>query len=214
MRSMTFEYVNHFRCYIVRFLWCLLVFQFHHVFSDASARTHQSPGLNLAANAATSFALCIQNFCIAYLCPMNLVEPDKTTMRSSNNLIEPVQVKLSMFLMSIVPAPGIRAKRIAFLKLPNPMFRQIRVRPTHPCSSHTSSNFVAQLLDGSGFETPTHNVESERTWTCILISFVAGSPSNLFVTNGIFFQSCHSCILYASLHIVHRHSFELLVILA
>ena len=43
-----------------------------------------------------------------------------------------------------------------------------------PCSFHTSSNFVAQLLDGSGFEIPSHSVESENTWTFILISVAAG----------------------------------------
>ena len=34
---------------------------------------------------------------------------------------------------------------------------------TNPCSFHTPCNFVAQLVGGSGFETPTHIVESENT---------------------------------------------------
>ena len=44
---------------------------------------------------------------------------------------------------------------------------------SNPCSFHTSSNFAIQLSDGSGFETPTHNVESENTWIFVLIFFLA-----------------------------------------
>ena len=51
---------------------------------------------------------------------------------------------------------------------------------TNPCSFHTSSNFVVQLLDGSGFETPTHNGASENTWTFILINVGAGSLSTTY----------------------------------
>ena len=38
-----------------------------------------------------------------------------------------------------------------------------------------------QLLDGSGFETQTHNVESENTLTFILINFAAGSLRNVIL---------------------------------
>ena len=56
---------------------------------------------------------------------------------------------------------------------------------TNPCSFHTSSNLVAQLLVGCGFETPTHKAESENTWTFILISFTAGSLSRMFSSPAI-----------------------------
>ena len=83
------------------------------------------------------------------------------------------------------------------------------------------------LLDGCGCESQTHNVESENTWTFILVNFAAGYHRNVF-------QSCRNWALYASfrsinifhssLHrlyqilcawsaLVHRHSFEIFVIL-
>ena len=44
-----------------------------------------------------------------------------------------------------------------------------------------SYNFVAQLLAGSGFEIPTHHVESEDTWAFILINSAAGLLSNVIL---------------------------------
>ena len=68
------------------------------------------------------------------------------------------------------------------------------------CSFHISSNFVAQMLDGSGFETPTHNVESENAWTLHPDQvFAAGSLSNVILDQRNVFQSGKVFMLYASL---------------
>ena len=69
---------------------------------------------------------------------------------------------------------------------------------TNPCSLLASPILVAQLLDGSGCETPTHNVESQNTCTFSLISFAAGSFSNVLNDQRNVFQSCNTCILYAA----------------
>ena len=56
------------------------------------------------------------------------------------------------------------------------------------CAVHMSSksvfvpyltHIVAQLLDGSGFEPPIHDVESENARTFILINFAGGSLSSI-----------------------------------
>ena len=53
---------------------------------------------------------------------------------------------------------------------------------TSPCLFHTSSTYVGKnFKDGSGFETPTHNVESENTRTFILVNVAAGSLSNVIL---------------------------------
>ena len=65
----------------------------------------------------------------------------------------------------------------------NSSFRQIRARSIpHP-------HLLPQLLDGSGFEFPTHNVESENTWTVILINSAAGWLSNVILNQRNVFQS-------------------------
>ena len=96
---------------------------------------------------------------------------------------------------------------------------------TKPCSLHTSSNVVAHLLRGSGFGTPRHNAESEKTQTFILINRAAGALSHVTVDQRNVFQSCNICMLYASLRsisvftcrswktFVHRHPYEVFVIL-
>ena len=54
---------------------------------------------------------------------------------------------------------------------------------------------AAQLLDGSGLEPPTHNVESENTRTFNMINDAAGSPSNIILDQRDVFQSCKICIV-------------------
>ena len=71
--------------------------------------------------------------------------------------------------------------------------RQIRVR------SYTSSNFVAQLLDGSGFEIPTHNAESEKHVNFRPDQFCCWITQQRILDQRNVFQSCNSCMLYASL---------------
>ena len=73
----------------------------------------------------------------------------------------------------------------------------------NPGSLRTSSNCVAQLLDGSGWETPTHDVEPENTWTFILIDFAAALLSHVFPDQRNVFQSCNICILYESLRSIN-----------
>ena len=70
---------------------------------------------------------------------------------------------------------------------------------TNPRPFHTSSYFVAQLLDGS--ETPTHIVESENTRTFNLMKFAAASLSNVILDHRNVFRYCKICMLYASLAI-------------
>ena len=55
-------------------------------------------------------------------------------------------------------------------------------------------HFFAQLLDGSGFETSTHNVQSENTWLLL------DSLNNVILDQRNELQSCNICMLYASLH--------------
>ena len=80
---------------------------------------------------------------------------------------------------------------------------------TYPRSSHTSSNFVAQLLDGSVCETPTSNEESDNKWTFILISFAAGSCSNASLTN----EMCSSPAIFpCCMRLCVRSMFSLVVV--
>ena len=102
---------------------------------------------------------------------------------------------------------------------------------SNPCSFHTSSNFAIQLSDGSGFETPTQNVESENTWIFVLIFFLARKFGNVSREQRNVLHSCSTshmaCILgfdhglHVSLHGLYQilcswetllqcHSLELL----
>ena len=166
-------------------------------------------------------------FCLALLGPFNVVEHrhecDPIFIRLWMSTVQVRLLLWTCFLMSRVKAPGNTCQM--------------------KCTSRAAEvNFVAHpsvivpfvMLNGSGFEIPTHSVESENTWTFILINFAAGSLSNVILDQRHGFQSCHTSILYASLRsisactcrytdcniflcsdiFVHRHSFEVLVILA
>ena len=87
------------------------------------------------------------DLCIAFLCPVNVVEHrhdyDPLIKRF---WILPVQIP---FLMSQVEALDNTCQMNCTAWVAKFNFS------TNPCSLHTSSTFVAQLLDESVFETPT-----------------------------------------------------------
>ena len=93
------------------------------------------------------------------------------------------------FMISIVDAPG----NTCHMNCTSRAATSILL--TNPCSFHTSSNIVAQLLDGSGFE----DSKAENTRSFILINFAAASLSDVFLDHRNVLQSCSICMLYASL---------------
>ena len=170
---------------VSHFPWGSLEFPFHHEFSDLGSTKHQSRGLNLVANATTSLGLCKH-------------------VSVSPFFVQSKSLNIHMNMIVSLEDPGVRPKCfwICLLSASQMNCTSLAAKlnfSTCPCSFHTSSHFVAQLLDGSGFETPTHDEESENTWTFILIIFAAGSHSNEILDQRNMFQSCNTCTLCASL---------------
>ena len=202
---------------------------FYHVFSDANSKKHQCSGLNCVPNAATSLALCKQiSILPLFVESMSLNIDMKYDPIFNGFWISPVQICLNMLL--VVESGN------TWWYVPNELhFSGCQTRfSANPCSFHRPSSFVAQVLDGFGFEIPTHSVESGNTWTFILINYAAVSPSNVMLEQRNVCQSCDICMLYAAVpsisvctcrctdciksgvlvkRFVHRHSLPILVIL-
>ena len=140
--------------------WGSLECPFHNVLSDAGSRKHQCSGLNLVANAASSLALCKQVSVLPFFVQSMQLNTDMNMILSSKDSGHcPFRYSWICLLMSAVEAPGNTCQ------MNNTSLAAKFSFSTNPCSFNTSSNFVAQFLDGSGFESPTHNVESENSWT-------------------------------------------------
>ena len=129
-----------------------------------------------AANAATSLALCTQISALRFFVQSMWLNIDNIMILSSNDSgFCPVTYLPEYASRCRVEAHGNTCHL-------NCTSRAAKFNvSSNPLSFHTSFNFVAQLLDGSGFEIPTFNVESENTWTFILIGFAAGSLSNVIL---------------------------------
>ena len=98
---MTLEYVKNLKCDVVPLSLGVLGLPFHHVFSDASPKKHQCPGLKLAAHAATSLAQCKQISVLPFLMhSVSWLESiDMSVNRSTKDVwILPVQILLNMLL--------------------------------------------------------------------------------------------------------------------
>ena len=144
----------------------------HHVFSDAGLRKSQSLGWSWIAHAATSVALCK----LVSLSPPMSSHIDMNMIPSSKDSgICPFRRLRFCFLISRAEGPGLTCQMNCTSGAP-----KFHVS-ANPRALHTSSNCVTHLLGGSGFETPTHNVGPENTRTFILISFAAGSLSNVIL---------------------------------
>ena len=140
------------------------------------------PWLELGRKCCHFSGIVQTSFCLAFLCPSNVVE--------HRHEYDPF-----IDIFWILPVSGRSTGSTCQMNCT--LGLQIQ------CSLHTSSSCVAQLLDGFGFENPTHNVKSKSAWTFFLINFAAGSPSNVFLDHHNVSHSCRICILYASVRSIN-----------
>ena len=115
--------------------------------------------LELGRKCCHFFGIVRTGFCIAFHCPSNVVENIEHEFDAFIKKLWslPVQTVVDMLLA----VNSLNTWKHVPHELP---FSGCQFKfSTDPCSFHTSSSLVAQLLDGSAFETAPLNVESENT---------------------------------------------------
>ena len=132
----------------LEFRWNL---RFHHVFSDAGPRKHQCPGLNSVAHVVTSLALCKQVSVLPSFVHSVCLNIDVNMILSSKDSGFCRLRYLGTVLLDVKSGS-------TWKYVPNELHVSV-------CQIQISdiAVFVPYVLDGRGFETPTHNAEAENT---------------------------------------------------
>ena len=194
VRSMKLEYVNHLQCDNISCSlknWNVVPPRI-----DANSRKHQRLGLKWAANVTTSLALRKQISALSFFVhSMSLNIDMKMIFSSKESGVCPLKCSWKCLLNWIVESPGNTHQMNRTSRAANAFVRQIHVRSIHPSMSLA---YYWKDLDLR----LTHNVESENTWTFILINFCCWISKEILDHRNVF-QSCKICMLYASVRSIN-----------